>query len=214
MLLGIAFVMLLVINLIQVWATTEVWRCMTSARTSITRHQAGHPPHAHVRPTTERVWVRRTLIGVAVVFLLAVLVLPLALVFSSKRSAKAPLSTSRPGDPQSQAAIRLTAAGGGDRRAAQSGVRRCRCLVRRQIRISGQAFLTTLIDLPFSISPVVSGMVYVLLFSAQSALSPLPSRQTYRDLPLCRAGIVLATIFVTFPFITRELIPLMQNQRC
>ena len=75
----------------------------------------------------------------------------------------------------------------------------------------GKAFLTTLIDLPFSISPVVSGMVYVLLFGAQGWLGPWLQANNI-EIIFAVPGIVLATIFVTFPFIARELIPLMQAQ--
>jgi sulfate/thiosulfate transport system permease protein len=75
----------------------------------------------------------------------------------------------------------------------------------------GRALLTTLIDLPFSVSPVISGVIYVLLFGAQGWLGPWLERH---DLQIVFAvpGIVLATLFVTFPFVARELIPLMQAQ--
>jgi sulfate transport system permease protein len=75
----------------------------------------------------------------------------------------------------------------------------------------GKAFLITLIDLPFSVSPVISGLVYVLLFGAQTALGPwLKSHGV--EILFAVPGIVLATVFVTFPFVARELIPLMQEQ--
>ena len=75
----------------------------------------------------------------------------------------------------------------------------------------GKSVLNTLIDLPFSVSPVISGLIYVLLFGAQSALSPLLKAYNI-EIIFAVPGIVLATIFVTFPFIARELIPLMQDQ--
>ncbi|MGF9693045.1 sulfate ABC transporter permease subunit CysW [Rhizobium sp. 0TCS1.26] len=75
----------------------------------------------------------------------------------------------------------------------------------------GKAFLITLIDLPFSISPVISGLVYVLLFGSQSVLGPFLKSYGVEIL-FAVPGIVLATVFVTFPFIARELIPLMQDQ--
>jgi sulfate transport system permease protein len=75
----------------------------------------------------------------------------------------------------------------------------------------GKSFLITLIDLPFSVSPVVSGMVYVLLFGAQSWLGPI-LRANGIEIIFAVPGIVLATVFVTFPFVARELIPLMQDQ--
>lgn len=75
----------------------------------------------------------------------------------------------------------------------------------------GKAFLMTLIDLPFSISPVISGLVYVLLFGSQSVLGPWLKSHGIEIL-FAVPGIVLATVFVTFPFVARELIPLMQDQ--
>jgi sulfate ABC transporter, permease protein CysW len=75
----------------------------------------------------------------------------------------------------------------------------------------GKAFLITLIDLPFSISPVISGLVYVLLFGSQSLLGPWLKSHGIEIL-FAVPGIVLATVFVTFPFVARELIPLMQDQ--
>nr|WP_269746876.1 sulfate ABC transporter permease subunit CysW [Oceanibaculum pacificum] len=75
----------------------------------------------------------------------------------------------------------------------------------------GKAFLITLIDLPFSVSPVISGLVYVLLFGAQGYLGPW-LRENDIQIIFALPGIVLATVFVTFPFVARELIPLMQSQ--
>lgn len=75
----------------------------------------------------------------------------------------------------------------------------------------GKAFLITLIDLPFSVSPVISGLVYVLLFGANSFLGPI-LKSHGMQIVFAVPGIVLATIFVTFPFVARELIPLMQDQ--
>jgi sulfate transport system permease protein len=80
-----------------------------------------------------------------------------------------------------------------------------------KFEFKGKAFLITLIDLPFSVSPVISGMVYVLLFGAGSFLGPFLKSYGIEVL-FALPGIVLATIFVTFPFVARELIPLMQDQ--
>ncbi len=80
-----------------------------------------------------------------------------------------------------------------------------------KFEFKGKAFLITLIDLPFSVSPVISGLVYVLLFSAGSILGPWLKSYGIEIL-FAVPGIVLATIFVTFPFVARELIPLMQDQ--
>jgi sulfate transport system permease protein len=77
----------------------------------------------------------------------------------------------------------------------------------REIRLQG----TTLIDLPFSVSPVISGLVYVLLFGSQGWFGPLLDEYGIRVI-FTVTGLVLATVFVTFPFVARELIPLMQEQ--
>ena len=168
-------------------------------------------PHEHTRPTTERDWIKRTLIGLAIAFMLAVIVLPLILVFVEAFRKGAGEYFASFGDPQSQAAIRLTllVAAIAVPLNLVFGVAAAWCVAK--FEFPGKAFLTTLIDLPFSVSPVVSGMVYVLLFGAQSALSPF-LRANNIEIIFAVPGIVLATIFVTFPFIARELIPLMQDQ--
>jgi sulfate transport system permease protein len=172
------------------------------------RHVA---PYEHTRPTTEREWVKRTLIGIAIVFMLAVLVLPLVLVFTEAFRKGAGEYFMAFGDPQSQAAIRLTllVAVIAVPLNLVFGIAAAWCVAK--FEFPGKAFLTTLIDLPFSVSPVVSGMVYVLLFGAQSVLSPF-LKANHIEIIFAVPGIVLATIFVTFPFIARELIPLMQDQ--
>jgi sulfate transport system permease protein len=168
-------------------------------------------PYAHTRPTTERDWIKRTLIGIAVVFMLAVIVLPLVLVFVEAFRKGAGEYFMAFADPQSQAAIRLTllVAFIAVPFNLVFGVAAAWCVAK--FEFPGKAFLTTLIDLPFSVSPVVSGMVYVLLFGAQSFLSPFLKANNI-EIIFAVPGIVLATIFVTFPFIARELIPLMQDQ--
>ncbi len=168
-------------------------------------------PHEHLRPTTERDWIKRTLIGVAIVFMLAVIVLPLVLVFVEAFRKGAGEYFSSFNDPQSLAAIRLTllVAVIAVPFNLVFGVAAAWCIAK--FEFPGKAFLTTLIDLPFSVSPVVSGMVYVLLFGAQSALHPFLKTNNI-EIIFAVPGIVLATIFVTFPFIARELIPLMQDQ--
>src|SRR5690606_26735004 len=80
-----------------------------------------------------------------------------------------------------------------------------------KFEFKGKAFLITLIDLPFSVSPVIAGLVYVLLFGAQGYFGPWLEGQGIQII-FAVPGIVLATVFVTFPFVARELIPLMQEQ--
>jgi sulfate transport system permease protein len=167
--------------------------------------------YEHTRPTTERPWIRWTLIGLAMLFMLAVLVLPLVLVFVEAFRKGALTYFESFGDPQSQAAIRLTLLVAVIAVPLNLVFGICAAWCVAKYEFPGKAFLTTLIDLPFSVSPVVSGMVYVLLFGAQSALWPV-LKANHIEIIFAVPGIVLATIFVTFPFIARELIPLMQDQ--
>jgi sulfate transport system permease protein len=161
--------------------------------------------------TDEAPWVRVVLIGIALAFILLFLVLPLAAVFAEalRKGAGAYLAALR--EPDAWSAIRLTLV-----TAAIAvpmnlvfGIMAAWAIAKYEFR--GKAFLTTLIDLPFSVSPVVAGLVYVLIFGSQGWLGPwLASHQV--KIIFAVPGIVLVTIFVTFPFIARELIPLMQAQ--
>jgi sulfate transport system permease protein len=168
-------------------------------------------PEHFQRPTTERRWVKWTLISIAIVFMLLTLVLPLVLVFVEAFRKGADTYFAAFSDRGSQAAIQLTllVAAIAVPLNLVFGVAAAWCVAKYEFW--GKAFLTTLIDLPFSISPVVSGMVYVLLFGAQGLLGPW-LRANNIEIIFAVPGIVLATIFVTFPFIARELIPLMQDQ--
>jgi sulfate transport system permease protein len=161
--------------------------------------------------TTEAPWVRWTLTGIALLFLLLFLVLPLAAVFTEalRKGLDAYLEALK--EPDAWSAIRLTLL-----TAAIAvplnlvfGVAAAWCIAKYEFR--GKAFLTTLVDLPFSVSPVVSGLIYVLVFGAQGWLGPWLSEHNVKII-FAVPGIVLATVFVTFPFIARELIPLMQAQ--
>ena len=161
--------------------------------------------------TTEAPWVRCTLIAIALGFLLLFLVLPLAAVFAEalRKGFGAyleALARARRlvGDP-------AHADHGRHRRAAEPGVRHRGRLGIAKFEFRGKAFLTTLVDLPFSVSPVVAGLIYVLLFGAQGWFGPWLAEHDIKII-FAVPGIVLATIFVTFPFVARELIPLMQAQ--
>ncbi len=161
--------------------------------------------------TTEAPWVRYTLIGIALCFVLLFLVLPLAAVFTEalRKGLDAYLEALR--EPDAWAAIRLTLL-----TAAIAvplnlvfGVAAAWCIAKYNFR--GKAFLTTLVDLPFSVSPVVAGLVYVLMFGANGWIGPWLQEHDIKVI-FAVPGIVLATVFVTFPFIARELIPLMEAQ--
>jgi len=160
---------------------------------------------------TEAAWVRRTLIGVALVFMFLFLVLPLAAVFTEalRKGLDAYLEALR--DPDAWSAIRLTffTALVAVPLNLVFGVAAAWAVAKYEFR--GKSFLTTLIDLPFSVSPVVAGLIYVLVFGAQGWLGPWLAEHDIK-IVFAVPGIILATIFVTFPFIARELIPLMQAQ--
>ena len=160
---------------------------------------------------TEAPWVRWTLTGIALAFLLLFLVLPLAAVFTEALRKGFGAYVEALKEPDAWSAIRLTLV-----TAAFAvplnlvfGVAAAWCIAKYEFR--GKAFLTTLVDLPFSVSPVVAGLIYVLVFGAQGWLGPWLAEHDIKII-FAVPGIVLATIFVTFPFIARELIPLMQAQ--
>jgi sulfate/thiosulfate transport system permease protein len=161
--------------------------------------------------TTEAPWVRNTLIGAALAFILLFLVLPLAAVFAEalRQGLGAYLTALR--EPDAWSAIRLTliTAAIAVPLNLAFGIAAAWAIAKYEFR--GKAFLTTLVDLPFSVSPVVAGLIYVLMFGAQGWFGPWLAAHDIK-IVFAVPGIVLATIFVTFPFIARELIPLMQAQ--
>lgn len=156
-------------------------------------------------------WVRRLLIAVALGFLGVMLVVPLVSVFWFALDKGWALYVAALTDPEAVSAIRLTLliAAVVVPINAVMGVAIAWLLTRFDFR--GKQFLTTLLDLPFSVSPVVAGLMFVLLFGAHSLMGgwlEAHGVQVIFALP----GMVLATLFVTFPFVARELIPLMQTQ--
>jgi sulfate transport system permease protein len=173
--------------------------------------ERGLAGRAYRRATTEGPVARGVLIAIALVFLALILVLPLVAVFVEafrKGPAEFLVALS---DPDTLSAMRLTllVAGIAVPLNLVFGVVAAWAIAKYEFK--GKAFLTTLIDLPFSVSPVISGLVYVLLFGAGSVLGPWLKSHGIEIL-FAVPGIVLATIFVTFPFVARELIPLMQDQ--
>jgi len=161
--------------------------------------------------TTEGALVRWSLITVAVLFLGVFLFMPLAVVFASALAKGFSVYLAALGEPDAQAAIRLTllAAGIAVPMNLIFGVAAAWAI--GKFDFVGKNFLVTLIDLPFSVSPVVSGLIYVLIFGLQGLLGPWLSAHDIKII-FAVPGIVLATIFVTFPFVARELIPLVQAQ--
>src|ERR1039458_4783935 len=161
--------------------------------------------------TLESPWVRWALTVVAVLFLGLFLFMPLAVVFVSAlgKGIGAYFASFR--DPDALAAIRLTliAAGIAVPMNLVFGIAAAWAVAK--FEFVGKSLLVTMIDLPFSVSPVVSGLVYVLIFGLQGLLGPWLRAHDIKII-FAVPGIVLATVFVTFPFVARELIPLIQAQ--
>jgi sulfate transport system permease protein len=161
--------------------------------------------------TAEPPWVRRVLIGLALAFLTLFLFIPLATVFfeAFKKGWDVYLAAVTDDDALSAIKLTLIAAAISVPLNVVFGVAAAWCIAKFEFH--GKSVLLTLIDLPFSVSPVVSGLIYVLVFGLQGW-----SGEWLRDHDLkvifAVPGIVLATVFVTFPFVARELIPLMQAQ--
>ncbi|MED5620256.1 sulfate ABC transporter permease subunit CysW [Ideonella sp. BN130291] len=161
--------------------------------------------------TSEAPWVRRLLIGIALLFLTLFLFLPLVSVFveAFKKGVEVYLAAITEDDAVSAIKLTLIAAGISVPLNLVFGVAAAWCIAKFDFR--GKSVLLTLIDLPFSVSPVIAGLIYVLVFGLQGWLG-----ESLRDhdmkIIFAVPGIVLATLFVTFPFVARELIPLMQAQ--
>jgi sulfate/thiosulfate transport system permease protein len=163
------------------------------------------------RVTEESTITKFGLIAIAIVFLAAFLFLPLIVVFVEGFRKGVAVFLESFTDPDAIAAIKLTllVAAIAVPFNAIFGVAAAWAIAKFSFR--GKNLLLTLVDLPFSISPVISGLIYVLLFGAQGWFGPwLKSHNV--EIIFAVPGIVLATIFVTFPFIAREIIPLMQAQ--
>jgi sulfate transport system permease protein len=168
-------------------------------------------PRTAMAATAEPAWVRRTLIGVALAFLAFFLFVPLVLVFAEafKKGWGVYLAAVTEPDAVSAIWLTLTAAAISVPLNLVFGVAAAWCIAKFDFR--GKNVLLTLIDLPFSVSPVIAGLIYVLIFGLQGWFGA-SLRDHDMKVIFAVPGIVLATIFVTFPFIARELIPLMQAQ--
>ncbi|RYX92992.1 MAG: sulfate ABC transporter permease subunit CysW [Bradyrhizobiaceae bacterium] len=177
---------------------------------------SGPPPSSPLRSArsstlTEPRWIRRTIIALAVLFLIVLIVLPLVLVFSQAFSRGFSAYLGAIIHPEAQAAIRLTLLVA----AISVGLNLVFGLIAAwaiaKFEFPGKTLLISLVDLPFSVSPVISGLVFVLLFGGQGYFGPWLQSHDIQIL-FATPGIVLATTFVTFPFVVRALIPLMQEQ--
>lgn len=156
--------------------------------------------------------IRAVLIGVALAFLILFLFIPLIGVFVEAFRRGAGVFFAALSEPEAISAIQLTllVAGISVPLNAVFGVAAAWSITK--FDFPGKSMLITLIDLPFSVSPVVAGLVYVLLFGAGSVLGPFLDDNFGIQVLFAVPGLVLATVFVTLPFVARELIPLMQEQ--
>jgi len=161
--------------------------------------------------TSESPLVRRALIGAALLFLLLFLFVPLLSVFVEATRQGLGVYRAALAEPDARAAIRLTLliAGIAVPLNLLFGVAAAWAVAR--FEFPGKGAIVTLIDVPLSVSPVVSGLIFVLLFGLQGLLGPWLRDHGIRVI-FALPGMVLATLFVTLPFVARELIPLMQDQ--
>ena len=163
------------------------------------------------KPTEDPLWLKLLLGAVTIGFIIVLLLLPLALVFSEALAKGVFAFWNAIVEPDTLAAVRLSliAAAIAVPLNTVFGIAAAWCIAK--FDFPGKTFLVTLIDLPFSVSPVVAGLVYVLVFGMQGWLGPTLADHDIHIL-FALPGIVLATVFVTFPFVARELIPLMVDQ--
>jgi len=173
-----------------------------------------HAPHGRVvspHATTEPAAVRWALTGLALLFLALFLVVPLLAVFVQALAKGVGVYWQALAEPDALAAVKLTLLAAAISVPANLvfGVAAAWAIAKFDFR--GKSLLLTLIDLPFSVSPVIAGLIYVLLFGMQGWYGPWLADHDVKII-FAVPGIVLATLFVTFPFVARELIPLMQAQ--
>jgi len=167
--------------------------------------------HRRRRSIEDPLWLRASLITFALLFVAVFLVVPLSLVFTEalRKGWSAYLAAFQ--DPDALAAIRLTLLAAGIAVPLNMLFGLAAAWAIAKFDFPGKSVLTSLIDLPFAVSPVIAGLVYVLLFGAQGWWGTWLMEHEIRII-FAVPGIVLATIFVTVPFVARELIPLMQAQ--
>jgi len=179
--------------------------------TATTQYSSYRNKVARSRATSEPVWIRYTLTAIALIFLTLFLFVPLAAVFTEALRKGFDTYITALVDPDALSAIKLTfiAALIAVPLNLVFGVAAAWAITKFEFK--GKSILITLIDLPFAVSPVIAGLIYVLIFGIQGWFG---SALVDNDIKVIFAipGIVLATIFVTFPFVARELIPLMQAQ--
>ena len=173
---------------------------------------AGAAPRTEVRRLSRGARVARAaLIGVSIAFLGLLLAAPLGAVLAQALAKGWQIYLESFDDPDTRAAIRLTLLTAAIVVPINTVFGICASWAIAKFEFKGKSLLITLIDLPFAVSPVIAGLVFVLLFGAQGWFGPWLQE---RDVQVIFAvpGIVLATLFISFPYVARELIPLMQQQ--
>lgn len=163
------------------------------------------------KPTEDPIWLKLLLGTVAIGFIAIILLLPLVLVFKEALANGIGTFWNAMVEPDTLAAVKLSLLAAAIAVPLNTVFGISAAWAVAKFDFPGKTFLVTLIDLPFSVSPVVAGLVYVLVFGMQGWLGPVFASHNIQIL-FALPGIVLATIFVTFPFVARELIPLMVDQ--
>ena len=185
---------------------------LTQRRTASVLPVAAQTVSRHrIDAATEPAWLRWTVIAVAVLFLGFFVVLPLAVVFTEAFSKGVEAYFAALRDPDTLAALRLTLVVAAVSVGSNLVFGVIAAWAIAKFEFFGKNLLITLIEIPFSVSPVIAGLVFVLLFGLQGYLGPWLAAHDIKII-FALPGIALATIFVTFPFVVRELIPLMQEQ--
>jgi len=166
---------------------------------------------ATARPSQDPLWTRLLLIGGTVGFLTLFLFVPLALVFTEALRKGLQVYAEAITEENALSAIKLTLTVTAISVPLNAVFGVAAAWAIAKFSFKGKSLLLALIDLPFAVSPVVSGLVYVLLFGARGLFGPWLNEHNIQII-FAVPGMVLATVFVTFPFVARELIPLMQSQ--
>lgn len=181
------------------------------SNTTSSQYASYHTKVSRSRATSEPAWIRWSLIITTLLFLSFFLFVPLIAVFTEALRKGFDTYISALADPDALSAIKLTliAAAIAVPLNLVFGVAAAWAIAKFEFK--GKSILITLIDLPFAVSPVIAGLIYVLIFGLQGWFGSYLSDHDFKVI-FAIPGIVLATIFVTFPFVARELIPLMQAQ--
>ena len=168
-------------------------------------------PELRPRHRNEPRWVQWLLIGLALLFMLSIVALPLVSIFIEAFKRGIDVYAASITEPDALSALRLTLLAAVISVPINTLFGIAAAWAISKFRFRGKQFLVTLIDLPFAVSPVIAGLIFVLLFGAQGFFGPWLDDRNIQII-FALPGIVLATAFVTFPFVARELIPLMQAQ--